>query len=105
MVAHSAPPSLRISINDKFPGEKIIQGDRRHAEYHGSFKPESHTPESFLAKIQKGHAFCAELLTEPCGREHCGQQWCCKDRRDKSDPTHCGRPIGYRHGNHFKSSE
>ena len=96
---------LRISVNPLFPGEKIIQGDQRHARYHGAFRPETHTPKSFLVSIQEGKAFCAELLLGNCGREHHGQQWCCKERREQGDPTHCGRPDGYRIGWQFMSSK
>ena len=95
---------FRVSINSLFSGEKIIQGDQRHARYHGAFRPESHTTESFLASIQEGKAFCAELLQGECGREHHGQ-WCCKERREQGDSTHCGRPEGYRVGWHFQSSQ
>ncbi|HZA23571.1 MAG TPA: hypothetical protein VFA32_13390, partial [Dehalococcoidia bacterium] len=76
-----------------------------HARYHGAFHPETHTPESFLAAIEEGKAFCAELLTVDCGREHHGQKWCCKKRREQGDPTHCGRPHGYRISWHFASSQ
>jgi hypothetical protein len=41
---------FRLSVNDLFPGEKIIQGDNRHAEYHGAFQPGTHiwpTSEAF----------------------------------------------------------
>ena len=58
---------FRVSINPLFPGEKIIQGDQRHARYHGAFRPETHTPESFLASIVDGKASCAELLPGECG--------------------------------------
>ena len=88
---------FRISINPLFPGEKIIQGDQRHARYHGAFRPETHTPESFLASIEEGKAFCAELSPGECGLEHHGQ-WCCKERREQGDHTHCGRPEGHRIG-------
>src|SRR5918999_1813301 len=95
---------FRVSLNNLCPGEKVVHGDRRHLEYHGSFRTETHSMESFFKAIQSGQAFCAELLTGDCGREHHGQ-WCCKERREKGYPTHCGRPDGYRHGNHFKSSQ
>lgn len=96
---------VRVSINPLDPGEKIVQGDSRHAQYHGAFQPETHTPETFLAAIQQGKAFCAELLLGDCGREHHGERWCCKERREQGDPTHCGRPDGYRTGWHFRSSQ
>jgi hypothetical protein len=96
---------FRVSINRLYPGEKIVQGDRRQSQYHGAFHPETHSPETLLAAIQKGQAFCAELLAGDCGREHHGQHWCCKERRDKADPNHCGRPEGYRHSHHFRSSQ
>ncbi|MDA0735478.1 MAG: hypothetical protein O2860_13010, partial [Chloroflexi bacterium] len=96
---------FRISINPLYPGEKITQGDSRHARYHGAFRPETPTLESFLSAIEQGKSFCAELLVGDCGREHHGQKWCCEERRQKADPTHCGRPEGYRIGWHFQSSQ
>jgi len=96
---------FQVSINRTCPGEKLPQGDPRHPEYHGAFHPELHTPESFLAAIQQGKAFCAELLTGDCGREHHGLKWCCKERRDRGDPAHCGRPDRYRVSWHFLSSQ
>jgi len=69
--------TLRVSINRTFPGIKLgLQGkDSRWGEFNGAFKAELHTPESLLEEIKHGYAFCAELLTEKCHREHCGQ-WC-----------------------------
>jgi hypothetical protein len=98
-------PRFRVSLNRMAPGEKVVRGDSRHAQYHGSFQPETHTPGSLFAAIKEGYAFCAELLVGDCGREHHGQRWCCQECREKGDPTHCGRPDGYRHSYHFKSSQ
>jgi len=95
---------FRLSISRKYPKEKLGFGtaETRWAEHNNSFVPEGHTPESLLEELKRGHSFCAVLGS--CERDHCGQ-WCCPPRRKANDPTHCGRPQGYRVGWHFVSSQ
>ena len=93
--------TIQIGINRLYPGEKIPQGDPRHGQYHGGFVAESHTLESLVDEIRRGHAFCAEL--GGCERGHHGGRWCCRDR--DGDPAHCGRPAGQRIAHHFKSAQ
>jgi hypothetical protein len=95
-----------VAINRLYPGTKLGPAgtDTRWGAFNGGFKVETHTPESLLEEIKQGHAFCPELRTEKCDREHCGQ-WCCKKRRDEGDASHCGRPLSYRLSWHFRSCQ
>jgi hypothetical protein len=52
---------FQIGINRLCPGEKLRQGDPRWGSFNGAFRTEEHTPETLLAEIQKGHAFCPAL--------------------------------------------
>ena len=92
-----------VSINRLYPGEKLGfgGGERRWARFNAGFSAESHTADSLLAEIMRGYAFCCVL--GGCDLDHCGVRWCCADR--KSDPRHCGRPVGYRKGSHFQSAQ
>lgn len=92
---------FQVSINRLWPGEKLAIGDRRWARFNGAFKKETHTCESLLAEIRKGHSFCCIL--GGCDLDHCGVRWCCPHR--KNDPDHCGRPVGYRNASHFVSAQ
>ena len=97
---------FQVSINTLFSGEKLgPQGkDRRWGRFNAAFKPEVHTAESLLAEIRTGHSFCCALRGDNCGLDHCGAtKPCCPDRRN--DPTHCGRPFGYRKASHFLSAQ
>lgn len=96
-----------ISINRLYPGQKLDPRgqDRRWGRFNGGFKPEVHTGESLLAEIRAGHSFCCVLRDDDCGRDHCGvERRCCYPMR-KDDPTHCGRPLGYRKASHFLSAQ
>ena len=93
-----------VSINRLYPGEKLAIGDRRWGRFNGAFQKETHTAESLLAEIRAGHSFCCALRGDNCGLDHCGTtKPCCPDRRN--DPTHCGRPFGYRKNSHFVSAQ
>lgn len=90
-----------VSINRRWPGEKLAISDRRWARFNRAFKRETHTCESLLAEIRKGHSFCCVL--GGCDLSHCGGLWCCPHRKNDSD--HCGRPVGYRKSSHFLSAQ
>ena len=90
-------------MNRLHAGEKLAIGDRRWARFNGAFNGETHTAESLLAEIRRGHSFCCVLCHDDCGLDHCGERWCCPER--KNDPLHCGRPFGYRKTSHFLSAQ
>ena len=92
-----------VSINRLYPGEKLTIGDRRWGRFHGAFQKATHTAESLLADIRQGHSFCCVLRDDDCGLDHCGERFCCPNRKD--DVTHCGRPLGYRKKSHFLSAQ
>ena len=93
-------PGIRVSIGRYLPGQKLGPGDSRWAKFNAAFRNETHTLESLIEEVSRGHAFCAEL--GGCQREHCGQ-WCCPDKMN--DPVHCGRPKGYRLNRHWEGAQ
>src|SRR5918996_5103046 len=95
--------TFSVSINRLFPGQKLGMPpeEKRWARYNSSFHEEEHTPDSLLVEIEKGHSFTCSLGR--CQGLHCGT-WCAAEEC-KGIPGHCGRPAGYRHSHHFKSSQ
>ena len=94
--------SFAVTINRRWPGDKLAVNDRRFGAYNGSFHQECHTLQSLSAEVTEGHAFCVVL--GGCDLDHCGQRWCCYPER-KDESNHCGRPIGYRANRHFQSAQ
>jgi len=48
---------FKIAINRLWPGEKLPPRDPRWGQYTHSFKPETHTIESFTEALRRGYAF------------------------------------------------
>lgn len=100
---------IRVSVNRSALGRKLGRVDDWRG-FNGAFRTEEHTPASLLAEIEKGAAICADLVAGDCGLDHHGR-WCSTDTSQKSfcpdagKPGHCGRPVGYRIGHHFKSAQ
>ena len=47
--------SFSVTINRRWPGEKLALGDRRFSIYNGSFHEEQHTLGSFADEIAAGN--------------------------------------------------
>jgi hypothetical protein len=103
MVAVEASAQLNISINRRWPAEKLglPPAERRWGKYNGSFVAEERTPISLLDQITQGYSFTAVL--GGCQGACCGA-WCTK-LEHKKVPDHCGRPNGYRRNQHFQSAQ
>jgi hypothetical protein len=54
--------TFKVSINPKWPGQKLPSGDPRWDEFTHSFQLETHTLDSFIKRVtEDGYAFCAAL--------------------------------------------
>ena len=63
---------FKVSINRLWTGEKFSIDDRRWRRFKGAFHKETHTDESLLTEIRRGHSLCCVL--GGCNLDHCGAQ-------------------------------